>query len=270
MLSYLQRPPLHNLTMDRVTSHSWQHATSLPSPAPALDSVLARNTLAFLELCTPKPLDAITVGGWHGTSEAALRLAISVGGLRGSPISHAGAAPGHLFFYKPESGDFTSGSDFSLRSLGRGGAEGYASITAQTSRVMEALEMNFKNPDHHYRAAELRDLLREDGIEARRQLRTLRMDDPAINALVENLWERKGFLIALDKSSLQRHRISDGDIPGEDYKIFLPNVLPFTAIAAVIPLGEPERRWVEALRTRLADPNSAAAFSDATFRLPRS
>jgi hypothetical protein len=244
--------------MTQVTKGASSRADTSQSTSAAaakLETDLASSTRAFVDLCAPKKLDMSTVGGWHGTSEAALRLAMSLGGLRGSPISHARAAAGHLFFFKPEPCDFVSGTDLSLQPLGRGGAEGYASLAEQNSRLMQALGLNFKNSNHHYVSMELSDVLQEDPKKGRTELQKLGLKEQAITELLSGFWERRGFLVAISKPALERYRITNGDVPGEDYKIFLPNVLKFSEMAAIIPVGEQEKRWVAALTGTLSAPD---------------
>lgn len=226
------------------------------------------NTRAVIELSTPKALNHQTVGGWHGTSEVALRLAISVGGLRGSAISHAGASAGHLFFYKPQDLDFIPDTNFDLQALGRGGASGYARIGEQCSRIMSALGRNFKNPEHHSEAADLRELILESPKQGRERLLSLGLHESKTDALLDGFRERAGFIIALSPSTIRSARVSDGDCKGEDYKIFLSNVLPFSGMTAIIPLGIHEQAFISSLR------ESIAAFDNRTdlncaFNLPR-
>ena len=219
-----------------------------PSKSPSQGIDPSANTRAVIELSKPKILNHQTVGGWHGTSEAALRLAISVGGLRGSPIPHAGASAGHLFFYKPQDFDFIPDTNFDLQALGRGGASGYARLGEQCSRIMAALGRNFKNPAHHSEAADLRELILESPRQGRERLLSLGLDESKADALLDGFRERAGFIIALSPSIIRSARVSDGDCKGEDYKIFLSNVLPFTGMTAILPLGIHEQSFIKSLR----------------------
>lgn len=225
------------------------------------ETELVQHTRALVELSTPRSLDISAVGGWHGTSKEALELARHRGGLPGSAIEHAGAAAGNLFFYKPEAHDFASGIDLSLQSLGRGGAEGYATLAGQSSRLMQALGLSYDNPNHHLLTMELRDLLQEDPRKGRRALLKLGLPREELSKLLDGFWEHRGFLVAISRTALERYQVTDGDNPGEDYKIFLPQVLKFQEIAAIIPLGTHEQRWVKELRGMILLPDRFAGLA---------
>ncbi len=195
-------------------------------------------------------------------------MAISVGGLRGSPIPHAGASAGHLFFFKPQNVDFTPGTNFDLQPLGRGGASGYAVLSEQCSRIMKALERNFKTPAHHSEAADLRELILQSPKEGRKRLLSLGLSESKVDALLNGFKERKGFMIAISPSTIINSQVSDGDCKGEDYKIFLSNVLPFTGITAIIPLGIHEQAFIKSLHESITTFENRSDLN-CGFNLPR-
>jgi hypothetical protein len=96
----------------------------------------------------------------------------------------------------------------------------------------------------------------------------LGLSEIKIDALLNGFKERKGFVIAISPSTIINSRVSDGDCKGEDYKIFLPNMLPFSGITAIIPLGPHEQAFIRSLE------DSIRTFDNRTglncgFNLPR-
>lgn len=199
--------------------------------------------------------------GWHGTSLEAIERTLILGSFPGSPVNHAGAAPGHLFFFPAREGDFDSGPATAFRNFGRPGAVRYAETSAQVAYMLREFGLDFGQRENHQLMFAALDHLSGYNPEGEAVLRRLeergvsreRMQAEAVHA-----YERKGVLLALSRDAVMQFDASDGDEPGWDMKLHVPSGLPLSFIAGIEPLGEREFSYFESLQ-QLVSPRTTAA-----------
>lgn len=213
-------------------------------------SVGADATRAFVALCERGIDDRGAIVGWHGTSLEAMQRALRLGGLPPSSVPHAKASAGHLFFYPAGGDDYASGALPTLQRSGRGGAMGYAEGNARHHYLLDLLGLDHANPRDHMRVFEAVDEFSSNPRSAatRESFRKLGIAPEKFAEVAAELGGRKGFLIAIGKGALERYQASDGDVPGEDKKIYVPTVLAFDDIAGIEPLGDVEFAFFERLQ----------------------
>ncbi len=193
------------------------------------------------------------IGGWHGTSLEAIEHALRRGAIAPSAIAHAKAAPGHLFFFPATPVDFNPHTDLTLQLHGRGGAIGYAEGSAAYHFIIKRFGLDFAKYEDHRVAMDVLDgiLYAPRSKYTRATLSELGIAAGQERLFIEEVKSRKGFLIAIARSTFEQWKPSEGDQPGIDEKIFVPAGLPFDALAAIQPLGAVEHAFIERLRESL-------------------
>ena len=224
-------------------------ALTAPEPGGALP-LLEAHVRAFVALCERGLDNTSAIAGWHGTSLESMELLLRRGSLAASPVQHLKAAPGHLFFYAAKPEDFETSAQRELRPDGRPGACLYAESTAQFHFLMREVGLDITDSAARLRGFEavrrISERRRTSG--ATQEALGLGIQPDRVKSVLSELFERKGFLVALSKAAVERHPVSHGDIPGDDQKIFVPQGLSFDCIAGIEPLGVKEYEFFEALQ----------------------
>ncbi len=213
-------------------------------------SAVTDSTRAFVALCERGIDDRAAIVGWHGTSLEAIQQALRLGGLAPSSVPHAKASAGHLFFYPSGENDSLSGDALTFQRFGRGGAMHYAEGNARHHYLLAVAGLDHANPRDHRRAFEAVDSFSANprSTATREAFLKLGVAPEKLSEVMAELGGRRGFLIAIGKSALERYQASDGDVPGEDRKIYVPMGLSFDDIAGIEPLGDVEFTFFETLQ----------------------
>jgi hypothetical protein len=141
-----------------------------------------------------------------------------------------------------------------FRSTGLPGAQHYALGNARYHFLLREAGLDFERVADRRRVFEACETVDGDprSREAVRTLVDLGIVPARVPGVIGELLERRGFLIALSRSALERFDVSHGDVPGHDLKLYAPSGVPFEAIAGIEPLGDVEFRFFEELQAALA------------------
>lgn len=129
----------------------------------------------------------------------------------------------------------------------------YAAGNAQHHYLLDVAGLDHTNPQHHLRVYEVMDAFSSNprSVAMRDTVVKLGVEPEKVQGVLIELARRKGFLIAIGRGALERYQPTDGDVPGEDKKIYVPGGLSFDDIKGIEPLGDAEFTFFEELQVRL-------------------
>lgn len=220
----------------------------LPRDIPFSPEDFVENARKLVELFERGPDPTDRIGGWHGTSLEAIERSLIHGAVPGSAIQHLDASAGHLFFFPNSFQGDSPPAPYEY--FGRSGAEHYAKTNAQTAFVLHILGLEFGDARLQ---DDIRSLILEYGdedtlAEVSNRLMRRGLNIHEVQVLVKQSFARKGVVISLSAEALEQMNVSDGDVPGEDRKLFVPEGLPLSALVRLEALGAAESRYFEILR----------------------